>query len=277
MGGLGRGLLPDALLFAAVNHREVLRLEGVTVGPEVGEQFPVVLGVEGLDFALAVNDESQRRRLDAADGDEVVTEATGRQREKAGERGPPHQVHDLPGLAGGREVEVYLVGVVEGRTHLPFRDGGEANAVHGSVGLLADDLVRLDADEFALAVVVGGDGDAVGGAGQRPEFADDVLAGGGLAHLGVHEFDGFDRPPVLVLGREVHADDVTGETHTDAGDPLARSLVGPAVNVDLLAGDRRAAVAEYVRDPAGGVVLLRDDQFDTVTLAHWRRLRRGCC
>jgi len=220
---------------------------------EVREQFPVVLGVEGLDFAFAVDDELQRRRLDAPDRDEVVAELAGRQRQEAGQRRPPHEVDDLPCLAGGRQVEVQVVGVGERVRDLAFGDRGEPDALYRHVGLVGDDLPGLLADEFALAVVVGRDDRLVGPPREFTERRDDVFLRGRFHDVGVDEFDGFDVAPVAVLRGEVDADDVAGE----ADDPFPT----PPVDVDAVhAVDLGTPLAQEFGDAPRCVVLLRDDQ-----------------
>ncbi len=157
---LGRLLVPDALGFVAVFVAiEVLRFERLVVLLQVGEQFPVVFGVERLNLAFAVDDEFQRRTLHPPDADEVVAELARRKREEARQRGPPDEVDYLAGFARGRQIEVEFVGVLERLGDLVFRDGGEAHAVDGDVLVhFADEFLRFLPDEFALAVVVGRDG-----------------------------------------------------------------------------------------------------------------------
>ena len=252
--GVGRGVLVlDALGLAAVVVVEVLGLETRPVARQVGEQLPVVVGFEGADLALAVDDEFERRRLDAADGDEVLAQLACRQREEAGERRAPDEVDGLTRLPGGRQVEVDVVGVGEGLPHFAVGDRREADAAHGDVRLLADEFVGLLADEFALAVVVGGDDGLVGPAGQLPEGPDDVLLGGRLDDVGVDQLDRFDVAPVAVLLGEVDTDDVARQAHTPG--------VTPLVDVDAVAPvDARGPVAQDLGDPAGGVLLFGDQQ-----------------
>ncbi len=89
-GGLGVGqclvdglcavTVPEAFCLVAILVAvEILaRKAAAVVGFEIGKQLPVVLGIEGLDLAFAVNDQLERRALDATDRDEIVTELAGR-------------------------------------------------------------------------------------------------------------------------------------------------------------------------------------------------------
>ena len=250
---VGAFLVPDPLGLAPVVVVEVLGLEGFLTLVEVREQFPVVLGVERLDLALAVDDELQRRGLHPADGDEIVSELPRREGEIPGQRRAPHEVDDLSGLASGREVEVDVVRVREGVAHLALGDRREADPLDRHVRLVADDLVGFLPDEFALAVVVRGDDRLLGHAGEFPERGDDVLFRRRLRDLGVDEFDGFDVPPVVVFGREVDAHDVAREADD--------AFLPPAVDVDaVLPVDLGGVLAEDVGDAPRGVVLLGDDQ-----------------
>jgi|GEM_PF-5460311 hypothetical protein len=79
--GLGAVAVPEAFgLVAVLVAVEILAREAAAVvGFEVGKQLPVVLRIEGLDLAFAVDDQLERRPLNAADRDEIVAELAGRQ------------------------------------------------------------------------------------------------------------------------------------------------------------------------------------------------------
>jgi len=252
--------VPDALgLVALVVQVEVARLEGVAAGlGQVPVQLPVRFGIERFDLSLAVDDQLERRSLHPAHGDEVLAELAGGQREEAGERRAPRQVDHLPGLPGGGQIEVELVGVRERLVYLVVGDRGEPDAVDGSVLVhLAHQLVRL-ADQLALAVVVGRDDDSGGVARQFPEGRDDSLLGGLFGDRCVDQFDGFHVAPIVVLGGEVDADDVTREADT--------ALAAPLVHVHVVFPLRRCGLAaQDVGDATRRVVFLRDYQFGAAT------------
>jgi len=76
----------------------------------------------------------------------------------------------------------------------------------------------------------------------------------------VDQLDGFDITPVVVLRREVDADNVAGEPDTAFAAPLV-----DADTRDLLGVG--GVVAEDLGDPSGGVVLFGDDHCGAAT--HW--------
>ena len=91
--GLGLRLLPELV-------GRVVGLEGPVGVREVGEELPEGLGHVGAALELALDDQRQRRALDATDGEEVGAEAAAGERDGAGQRRAPDQVDVLARGAG---------------------------------------------------------------------------------------------------------------------------------------------------------------------------------
>ena len=125
-------------------------------------EHPVGLGDEVLDRAFAVDDHSERRALDPADGEDVFAAPPRGKADEPGQRRPPHQVDRLAGFAGGREGEVEIGQVLKGGPDLCRGDCREPGPVDLDRGVhRADELVGLLPDQFSFGIVVGGDGDEV--------------------------------------------------------------------------------------------------------------------
>ena len=209
----------------------VVGLEGTVRMGELGEHLPVRLRHVRAPLELALDDQRQGRALDAADGEEVGAEAAGRKRHRAGQGGAPDQVDVLARRARVGEVVGELVELREGALDLVLgqrrvarpldrrarrqhgagvvavaRVGGGDPRVH-----LEDLLERLEADQLALAVVVGRDHDRVGVLGQLADRLDHVLVGRLGHELGVDQVVEVGLLPVRVAVGEGDAHHVALE------------------------------------------------------------------
>ena len=236
---------------------------------ELGEQLPEGFGDVGAALQLALDDQRQGRALDAADGEEVGAEAAGGERDRAGQGRAPEQVDVLAGGAGVGERVGELVEVREGALDLLLGQRRVAGALDrrprdGDLGagddlrVGVDDLLeRLEADQLALAVEVGGDHELVGVLGDLADRLDDVLVGRLLDQLRVDQVVQIGLLPVRVALGEGGAEHVALE----ADRHLLAVGVRPGVERDLVGGVLlRRAAAQDVGDLLGRVVLLGDDQ-----------------
>ena len=98
---------------------------------ELREHLPVRLGDVGAALELALDDQAERRALDAADGEEVGAEAAGRERDGAGQGRAPDQVDLAAGLRGVGERVGELVEAGEGALDLVLGQRRVAGAQHG--------------------------------------------------------------------------------------------------------------------------------------------------
>ena len=121
---LGLGLLPELVGL-------VMGLERAVGVRELGEHLPVGIGDVGAALELALDDQPERRALDAADREEVGAEAAGRERDGAGQRRAPDQVDLAAGLGGVGEVVGELVELVEGALDLVLGQRRVAGALTG--------------------------------------------------------------------------------------------------------------------------------------------------
>ena len=177
---------------------------------EGGGHLPEGHGLVGAALELALDDQAEGRALHAADREEVGAEAPGGHRDRPGQRGAPDQVHVLARGAGVGQRHRELVEVVEGPLDLVLGQGRVAGALHrravlvdalggGQLGVRLDDLLqRLEADQLALAVVVGRDHQVVGVLGDLLQGPHDVLVGGLLDQVGVDQVAGVGLLPVVV-------------------------------------------------------------------------------
>src|SRR5262249_49079452 len=157
-GGARRALVAEVELveLLALEVGEA-RLEGLARGgAELGLDSPVLAGAEGLDLGLALADEAQRHRLDAAsraaawqlaprhrregEADQVVEGA-------AGEIGLDQLAVELPRAAEGVEDSVLR--------HLVKDDALDVDPFEGPAALQL--LAHVPGDRLALAVGVGGE------------------------------------------------------------------------------------------------------------------------
>ena len=258
--GVGLGLLPELV-------GGVMGLErSVGVG-EVREQLPERLRHVGAALELALDDQRQRRALDPADGEEVGAEPAARERDRAGQRRAPDQVDVLARGAGVGEVVRELVEVREGALDLLLGQRRVTGAGHGrpvaDLGLgharvdVEHLLQRLEPDQLALAVEVGGDHDRVGFLGQLADRLDHVLVGRLGDQFGVDQLVEVGLLPVRVAVRE-------GDSHHVALEPdghLVALGVAPGVKRHLVGGvGLRVAAGEDLGDLSRRVVLFGDDQ-----------------
>ncbi len=148
---------------------------------------------------------------------------------------------------------------IEGAGDLARREGGEAGSPHVVNKFrvcFEDEGEGFDADEFAFAVVVGCDDDAVGLFGERDYGVRHTLLGYGLQDLRVDEARRFDLLPVRVLLRVLGIEDVSFEA--DGHRLLAfprESMVRHAAVLPLL----HLAFGEELRDLLGCVRFLRNN------------------
>ena len=236
---------------------------------EVGRDLPERHWLVGAPLELALHDQSESRALDAADREEVGAEAPGGHRDRPRQRRPPDQIHVLPGGAGEGQRHRELVEVIEGPLDLVLGERGVAGALHGrpvlvhalrggELGIGRDDLLqRLEADQLALAVVVGRDHDVVRVLGHLLQRADDVLVRRLLDQVGVDQVAGIGLLPVVVRLGEGGIEDVSLQPDGHLGPVGAlpgveRRLVGRALG--------GGPAAQYLRDLLRAVVLLGDYQ-----------------
>jgi hypothetical protein len=163
------------------------RLEACGVAGEVAVDGPVLGGDEAADLVLAVADQAQRHRLDAAGGDPRGDVAP----QRRGEPVAHDPVDRAAGLLGVHQAGVDPARVLEGLEDRVPRDLGEHDAV-----LLrrvdARHLGDVPGDRLPLPVEVGGEEDPLGFLGRLLDGGH-VLAGSrrhlvaqrhvGLAHL----------------------------------------------------------------------------------------------
>ena len=125
---------------------------------ERGRERPVLARREGLDLALALDDQAHGDRLDAA-GREAAAHLA---RDERAERVADQAVDDAARLLGVDEVDVDRARVREG-----LADGALGDLAEGHAALLGDrhvgGLGDVPGDGLALAVEVGGQVDGVRG------------------------------------------------------------------------------------------------------------------
>ena len=258
---VGLGLVPELV-------GRVMGLEAAAAGMlELGEELPVGLEDVGAALEFTFDDQAEGRALDAADRKEVGAVGLGDQRDGAGEGGAPDQVDVLAG-AGGVGQRVGEFGeVAEGAFDLFLGQGRVAGPLEVlfEVGVdLEADFERFEADQFALAVEVGADDQAVRGLGFLLDRLDHVLLAVDRAgfEFGVDQTVDQVELPLLVflaLG-ELALDEMS------AGSEHGMVAVGIA---PLKYRDReglvflRASPGKDLGDLLGRVVFLGDDQ------THW--------
>ena len=191
------------------SRRDEAGLVGVAArGGEERLDGPVLAGAEGLDLHLALDDEAERHRLDAAGGlgaGELAPE-DGREPEA------DEVVERAAGEVGVDELHVDLARVLHRLVHRRPGDGVEGDA--GDLGVLlhrlaaGEGLEEVPGDRLALAVGVGGEDELAVGLQRLGDGADVLLAL--RRHLPLHRevLVGVDR---AVLGRQVAHVPVGGE------------------------------------------------------------------
>ena len=196
----GRGL---------VGHVERLAVDAHELGGERlagrGRQDrldrPVLAGRERVDGALALHDQADRDRLDAAGGQAAHDLA----RQERAQRVAHEAVDDAPGLLGVHEVLVDVARVGE-----RLADGGLGDLAEGhAAGLGRGDVGRLGdvpGDGLALAVEVGGEIDHVAAARGAGDVVDALAAVGADDVLGLEVVVDVDAELALarVLGQVAH-------------------------------------------------------------------------
>ena len=248
-GGLGLLLLPELV-------RRVVGLERAVGMSEAREELPVGLRDVGTALQLSLDDQGEGRALHPADREKVRAEAARGKRYRAGQRRAPDQVDVLAGGAGVGEVVGELVELRERALDLGLGERGVARALdRRAVGDrltgdprigLEDLLERLEPDQLALAIEVGGDHRLVGVLGDLADRLDDVLVGRLLRELGVDQLVEVGLLPVRVSVRERRVHDVTLE----ADRHVVAARVRPGVVRDLVGRIRLGlAAAEDVGDP----------------------------
>ena len=146
-------------------------LEGRRVlGLELGRERPVLLGDEGLDLLLPVDDQAQGDGLDPAGrqppGDLLPQE---RADEIAGE-----PVEDAPRLLGVEQVEIDLAEALEGRLDALLGDLIEGHPEDVRVRV-RQELAEMPGDGLAFPVGVGGENDPLALLGRLLELGDRLL------------------------------------------------------------------------------------------------------
>ena len=215
-GGVGLGFLPEFV-------DRVVGLEGPVGVLELGEQLPEGFGDVGAALHLALDDQAQGRRLDAADGEEVGAEAAAGEGDGAGQGRAPEQVDVLAGGAGVGQRVGERVEVVEGALDLFLGQGRVAGALDhqaavggalagAELGVGVEHLLQgLEPDQLALAVEVGRDHQLVGLFGDFLDRFDDVFVGRLLDQLGVDQVVQVRLLPVRVALGEGGAEHVALE------------------------------------------------------------------
>src|SRR6184192_985330 len=176
---------------------------------ERGLESPVLLRLERLDLALAVDDEPECDRLDATRG-EAVADLLPKERR--------HRVADQPVDDPARLLSIHEVLIDLPRMLERFLDGGRGDLVEGDPAQLGlwdlDDVGQVPGDGLALAVEVSGQPDMVRGLGLSSKgpgvlfriVRDDVFRDEGLeidAHLRLRQIpDMPERGLDLVVGTE---------------------------------------------------------------------------
>ena len=252
-GRLGLLLVPELV-------GRVMGLERVAFSRlEGGEQLPKRFRHVGAPLELALDDQSEGWALDAADGEEVGAEATGRARDGAGQDGAPDQVDVLAGGRSVRERIGELVEVGEGPLDLVLGQGRIARPGDplGDPRIDVENLGQsLEADQLALAVEVGCDHDRGGVLGDLTDGAQDVLVGRLADQLGVDHVARVGLLPALVLVGIGAIHDVALE----ADRQVLAVAVAPRVERNPVGLVFLGARAQDLRDFFGGVVFLGDDQ-----------------
>ena len=269
-GGLGVGDRCRGLLLLPELVGRVLGDE-VAVGMREGRRhLPEGHGLVRATLQLALHDQAESRALDAADGEEVGAETACGHRDRPGQRRAPDQVHVLPGGTGIGQRHRELVELIEGALDLVLGESGVAGALHrgpvlvdalgsGEVGVRGDDLLQcLEADQLALAVVVGRDHEVVGVGGDLLQGSDDVLVRGLLDQVGVDQVARIRLLPVVVGLGEGGLEDVALQADRHL---VYAALVGPLVvgrpeGGALLGGSAAQDLGDLLR----AVVLLGDYQ-----------------
>ena len=149
-------------------------------GREERLERPVLAGGERVDLALALDDEPDGDRLDAA-GRQARADLAAQQRAQGVADEP---VDDPAGLLGVDEVRVDVAGMGEGLADRALGDLVEGHPM-GLRGRHVGGLGDVPGDRLALAVEVGGEPDVVGDLGRLGDLGellaavvrDDVLGG----------------------------------------------------------------------------------------------------
>ncbi len=208
--GLGLGGGPEGLAILA-RQFEAHRLAGL--GHQVGVDVPELLGDEGADLALALDDQAHGHRLHAPRGEAPGDLGPQQRREHEAH----HPVEEAPRLLGLHPRHVEVAGVLEG-----LLDGALGDLVedHAPIAPLvaADGLAQVPGDRLPLAVKVGGEIDGVGLGGQLLELGDHLLLAGQDLVVGLP----------AVLGVDAHAADqlIVGLALPVLGLLLRRHLAG---------------------------------------------------
>ena len=199
--------------------------------------LPVVLGHEGLDLLLAVDNQGQGRALDPSDGQEPLAQPGGGERDEPGERRAPHQVDVLPGLAGLGEVLVQQVRVGERLLDLLLGQRRELRAT--DVGVVVDlpyQVLHVRPDELAFAVVVSRYHHAVRHLREPLQRTGEHLLRGDLQELGVDQVSWVDLLPLPVLLGEIDLQYVAAETQAGDRVPVIAERIHGAARPSLLLG-----------------------------------------
>ena len=158
------------------------------IGIEGALDHPVILGNEGHALALALNDEGQRRGLNATGRTHVAVAGELHERQIARQHGAPDKVDVLTRCAGLSQAVVHAHQVLEGVGDLSLRKRGVARTGNGSRRVyLATARKSVGPDELSFTVEVGCDHDGIGLLGKVLERSDDVFFLGKLLDGRIHQ------------------------------------------------------------------------------------------
>ena len=162
--------------------RLVRNLKAVVLGSTLRgthtADLPIVLGHKRHALALALDHQGKRRRLHAAGGAHVAKAAELGERQIAREHRAPDKVDVLAALAGVGQILVERDEIIEGLRDLGLGKRRILGAGNRQVRRNLAHLVEgVRTDQFALAIEVRSDDDAVGLLGKVLERANELLLG----------------------------------------------------------------------------------------------------
>ena len=210
---LSAGLVRDLQFLALILQQARLERGRVSAFDERRNR-PVLLLLEGLDFPLALHNQAQGHRLDAARRDAALHLLP----EQRAHLVPYQAVQDAASLLGLDQMGVDRAWVLEGLTDRVARDLVKDHAIKFQLPGVQK-LVQVRADGFPFAVRVCGQVDGVRLAGRSLQLVDDVLLGRDDDVVGLE---------VLL---DVDAEVLLGQVHDVPHRGLHR-VAGPEVLVD---------------------------------------------
>ena len=226
-----KGVLRSRLIAGAerlavlLDHLEAQRLR-VFLALEVGEQLPILLGLEGPNLPLPLHHQPHRHRLHPP------------RRQPPGHLGPKqrrqfeahHAVEEAARLLGVDPVHVQFAGRAEGVLNGLAGDLVEDHPPV-AVSAPADGLAQVPGDGLAFAVQVGGQVNRIRPRRQARQLLDHLLLAG--QHFVV-------RPPLIVPDRPPCAAPTAPAPGAPAGRPARGPTVWPLWSPRRAAGRRRS-------------------------------------